>query len=232
MPSCRARTATTPEGASVGSLRKVPRKRTVQSWRAKPRRMWSLRRRSITSWSASSRWKKRASCSEEGSPTYRPYRRSCSSVRKLTGMAASQNSSVSRHPAPDGCPRDFDVAKVGRKRKEFRDDFRDGCTMLIGYARVSTNDQDLSQQRAALQVAGCRRIYEEKVSGAKRDRPQLARLIDQLRADDVVTVTRLDRLARSTRDLLDIAERLQGAGAGLRSLAEPWANTTSPAAWS
>jgi DNA invertase Pin-like site-specific DNA recombinase len=144
-------------------------------------------------------------------------------------MAASQNSSVSRHPAPDGCPRDFDVAKVGRKRKEFRDDFRDGCTMLIGYARVSTNDQDLSQQRAALQVAGCRRIYEEKVSGAKRDRPQLARLIDQLRADDVVTVTRLDRLARSTRDLLDIAERLQGAGAGLRSLAEPWADTTSPA---
>ncbi|BAI73402.1 resolvase [Azospirillum sp. B510] len=101
--------------------------------------------------------------------------------------------------------------------------------MLIGYARVSTDDQDLSQQRASLQAVGCRRIYEEKVSGAKRDRPQLARLIDQLRADDVVTVTRLDRLARSTRDLLDIAEQLQGAGAGLRSLAEPWADTTSPA---
>ena len=62
-----------------------------------------------------------------------------------------------------------------------------------------------------------------------RDRPQLARLIDQLRRDDVVTVTRLDRLARSTRDLLDIAERLQEAGTGLRSLAEPWADTTSPA---
>ena len=101
--------------------------------------------------------------------------------------------------------------------------------MLIGYARVSTDDQDLSQQRGSLQAAGCRRIYEEKVSGAKRDRPQLARLIDQLRADDVVMVTRLDRLARSTRDLLDIAEQLQGAGAGLRSLAEPWADTTSPA---
>lgn len=101
--------------------------------------------------------------------------------------------------------------------------------MLIGYARVSTDDQDLTQQRAALQANGCLRIYEKKVSGAKRDRPQLARLIDQLRADDVVIVTRLDRLARSTRDLLDIAERLQDAGAGLRSLAEPWADTTSPA---
>ena len=101
--------------------------------------------------------------------------------------------------------------------------------MLIGYARVSTDDQDLTQQRAALQTIGCLRIYEEKVSGAKRDRPQLARLIDQLRANDVVTVTRLDRLARSTRDLLDIAERLQEAGAGIRSLAEPWADTTSPA---
>ncbi len=67
------------------------------------------------------------------------------------------------------------------------------------------------------------------MSGAKRDRPQLARLIDQLRTDDVVMVTRLDRLARSTRDLLDIAERLQTVGAGLRSLAEPWADTTSPA---
>lgn len=101
--------------------------------------------------------------------------------------------------------------------------------MLLGYARVSTDDQDLTQQRTTLQAAGCLRIYEEKVSGAKRDRPQLAQLIDQLRAGDVVTVTRLDRLARSTRDLLDLAERLQGAGAGLRSLAEPWADTTSPA---
>ena len=72
--------------------------------------------------------------------------------------------------------------------------------MRIGYARVSTDDQDLAQQRAALKAAGCQRLYEEKLSGAKRDRPQLARLIDQLRPNDVVTVTRLDRLARSTRD--------------------------------
>ena len=101
--------------------------------------------------------------------------------------------------------------------------------MLIGYARVSTDDQTLDQQRAALKAAGCKRIFEEKASGAKRDRPQLAVLFDQLRAGDVVTITRLDRLARSTRDLLDIAERLDGAETGLRSLAEPWADTTSPA---
>lgn len=101
--------------------------------------------------------------------------------------------------------------------------------MLIGYARVSTDDQTLDQQREALKAAGCKRIYEEKASGAKRDRPELARMLDHLRTGDVVTITRLDRLARSTRDLLDIAERLEAAEAGLRSLAEPWADTTSPA---
>jgi DNA invertase Pin-like site-specific DNA recombinase len=101
--------------------------------------------------------------------------------------------------------------------------------MLIGYARVSTDDQDLSLQQAALTAAGCRRIFGEKASGAKRTRPELARLFEQLREDDVVIVTRLDRLARSTRDLLDIAERLNESKAGLRSLAEPWADTTSAA---
>ena len=100
---------------------------------------------------------------------------------------------------------------------------------LIGYARVSTQGQDLAQQRIALRQAGCTRIFEEKVSGARRDRPELARLLDHLRAGDVVTVIRLDRLARSTRDLLEIAERIKEAGAGLRSLAEPWADTTTPA---
>lgn len=100
---------------------------------------------------------------------------------------------------------------------------------LIGYARVSTQGQDLAQQRTSLREIGCQRVFEEKVSGAKRDRPELIRLLDHLRAGDVVTVTRLDRLARSTGDLLFIAERIKDAGAGLRSLAEPWADTTSPA---
>jgi DNA invertase Pin-like site-specific DNA recombinase len=101
--------------------------------------------------------------------------------------------------------------------------------MMIGYARVSTDDQKLDLQRAALSDAGCSRIYEEKISGASRNRPELARLLDHLRDGDVVVVYRLDRLARSTRDLLDIAELIKEAEAGLRSLSEPWADTTSPA---
>jgi DNA invertase Pin-like site-specific DNA recombinase len=94
---------------------------------------------------------------------------------------------------------------------------------------VSSQGQDLAQQRAALRGAGCSRVFEEKVSGAKCDRPQLERLLDHLRVGDVVAVTRLDGLARSIRDLLEIAERIKDAGAGLRSIAEPWADTTTPA---
>ena len=105
----------------------------------------------------------------------------------------------------------------------------DAGRAFIGYARVSTRGQDLDAQRAALGAAGCVRIFEEKASGAKRDRPELVRMLDHLRAGDVVTITRLDRLARSTADLLAIAERIKEAGAGLRSLAEPWADTTTPA---
>ncbi|KND59394.1 Resolvase, N-terminal domain [Candidatus Burkholderia verschuerenii] len=101
--------------------------------------------------------------------------------------------------------------------------------LLIGYARVSTQGQDLAQQRDTLREIGCTRIFEEKISGAKRDRPELGRLLDHLRLGDVVMVTRLDRLARSTADLLHIAERIKDADAGLRSLAEPWADTTTPA---
>jgi DNA invertase Pin-like site-specific DNA recombinase len=101
--------------------------------------------------------------------------------------------------------------------------------MHLGYARVSTDAQDLSNQRTELAAAGCTKLFSEKITGAQRDRPELARMLDHLRTGDVVTVTRLDRLARSTRDLLDIAERIQGTGAGLRSLAEPWADTTTPA---
>jgi DNA invertase Pin-like site-specific DNA recombinase len=101
--------------------------------------------------------------------------------------------------------------------------------MLIGYARVSTGEQDLRQQRDELHAAGCTRIFAEKVTGTHAKRPELTRMLDHLRTGDVVTVTRLDRLARPTRDLLDIAEQLQAKDAGLRSLAEPWADTTSPA---
>lgn len=100
---------------------------------------------------------------------------------------------------------------------------------LIGYARVSTRDQDLTTQEAHLRAAGCGRIFTEKITDIRRARPQLDRMLDHLRAGDVIVVTRLDRLARSILDLLDIVERLSEAGAGLRSLAEPWADTTTPA---
>jgi len=101
--------------------------------------------------------------------------------------------------------------------------------MKIGYARVSTQDQNLDIQNEQLTAAGCERIYREKVSGAKRARPELQKLLDSLRKDDAVIVWRLDRLARSTKDLLEITETIQKAGAKFRSLSEPWADTTSPA---
>ncbi|MGZ8218714.1 recombinase family protein [Methylomagnum sp.] len=101
--------------------------------------------------------------------------------------------------------------------------------MNIGYARVSTTDQRLDLQRVALKGAGCQRILQEKISGDHGRRPELARLLDQLRPGDTVVVWRLDRLARSTRDLLEIAETIKGAGASFRSLSEPWADATSHA---
>lgn len=101
--------------------------------------------------------------------------------------------------------------------------------MKIGYARVSTTDQNLELQLAALKEAGCSRIYQEKISGAKRDRPELLRLIDQLRPDDIVVVLKLDRLARSTQNLLDLVHQIKNAEASFCSLSEPWADTTSHA---
>lgn len=100
--------------------------------------------------------------------------------------------------------------------------------MLIGYARVSTDDQDTATQAKALKTAGCKRIYREKASGGRWDRPQLHRLLDQLRTDDVVVVWKLDRLSRSLRDVLTIMEQLEESGAGFRSLTEA-IDTTNPA---
>jgi DNA invertase Pin-like site-specific DNA recombinase len=100
--------------------------------------------------------------------------------------------------------------------------------MLIGYARVSTNDQETVTQVAALKAAGCERIYREKASGGRWDRPELHRLLDQLRKGDVLVVWKLDRLSRSLRDVLTIMERLTEAKAGFRSLTEA-IDTTTPA---
>ena len=100
--------------------------------------------------------------------------------------------------------------------------------MQIGYARVSTDDQDNAAQVAALKSAGCERIYREKASGGRWDRPELHRLLDQLRKGDVLVVWKLDRLSRSLRDVLTLMERLGEAEAGFRSLTEA-IDTTTPA---
>lgn len=100
--------------------------------------------------------------------------------------------------------------------------------MIIGYARVSTAEQNLDTQIDALKEAGAERIFAETISGAKAQRPELQRLLDQLRQDDVVVVTKYDQLARSLRDLLDIVESVKKYGAGFRSLAED-IDTTTPA---
>ena len=99
---------------------------------------------------------------------------------------------------------------------------------VYGYARVSTNGQDLGAQVAELQAAGCGNIYKEKASGAKADRPQLAKVIKRLEEGDVLVITRLDRLARSTRDLLNVLDEVGKRGAGFRSLKDAWADTTTP----
>lgn len=98
----------------------------------------------------------------------------------------------------------------------------------LGYARVSTDGQSLAAQLDQLHAAGAVRVVRETASGAKRDRAGLARLLREVEPGDVVLVTRLDRLARSTRDLLNVLGALAEKGALFRSLADPWADTTTP----
>jgi DNA invertase Pin-like site-specific DNA recombinase len=98
---------------------------------------------------------------------------------------------------------------------------------LYGYARVSSDGQSLTAQVADLKAANCAQIFQEKISGARADRKQLARLLATLDKDDVLVVTRLDRLARSTRDLLNILGTIADKGASFKSLGDAWADTTS-----
>ena len=101
----------------------------------------------------------------------------------------------------------------------------------IGYARVSTDGQTLDAQQAALRDAGATRVFAEKQSGAKTDRAQLAKAISALTAGDTLVVCKLDRLARSTRDLLNTLAAIADAGASFRSLGDPWCDTTSAHEW-
>jgi DNA invertase Pin-like site-specific DNA recombinase len=99
--------------------------------------------------------------------------------------------------------------------------------MKYGYARVSSDAQSVGAQVRQLTKAGCKKVFREVASGAKTDRAQLRRLLDQLEADDVLMVTRLDRLARSTRDLLNTLAAITGKKAGFQSLGDTWADTTT-----
>lgn len=99
--------------------------------------------------------------------------------------------------------------------------------MKIGYARVSTQDQDLSLQLDALNAAGCGKIYKEKITGSTRERPELQKLLDQLREGDVVVIWKLDRLARSLKDLVNLVNEIQEKGGALHSLNDQ-IDTTTP----
>ena len=100
--------------------------------------------------------------------------------------------------------------------------------MIKGYARVSTDGQDLATQHELLKAVGAELVFSEKQSGIKTDRAALARLMASLEPRDTVLVTKLDRLARSTRDLLNTLATIGEAGASFKSLGDPWADTTTP----
>lgn len=100
--------------------------------------------------------------------------------------------------------------------------------MIFGYARVSTLDQNLDRQMDQLFQENCDRIFSDKLSGKNTERPELEKLLDQIRPGDVIIVTELSRISRSTKDLFKLVEFLDEKGTNLKSLKEPWADTTTP----
>ena len=100
--------------------------------------------------------------------------------------------------------------------------------MIIGYARCSTQEQTLDWQLDKLTAVGCERIYQEKLTGAKMDRPELTRMLEALRKGDTVIVCELTRLSRSVKDLFTLVEKISAVGADIKSLSEPWLDTTTP----
>lgn len=99
--------------------------------------------------------------------------------------------------------------------------------MKIGYARVSTEEQNLDRQLDILKQAGCNRIYEEKVSGIKKSRPELNKMLDQIRTGDVIIISDLTRLSRSVKDLFSLVEQIEEKGANIKSIKESWVDTTT-----
>ena len=100
--------------------------------------------------------------------------------------------------------------------------------MKLGYARCSTLDQNLDWQIDALTKEGCDRIFQENFTGTRKDRPELLRMMDMLREGDTVIICELTRLSRSVKDLFDLVEQVEKAGANIKSLKEPWLDTTTP----
>ncbi|MGH4119495.1 recombinase family protein [Clostridium sp.] len=99
--------------------------------------------------------------------------------------------------------------------------------MNIGYARVSTENQNLDRQLDILKQAGCDRVYEEKVSGIKKERPELNKILDQIRTGDVIIIADLTRLSRSVKDLFSLVEQIEEKGANIKSIKESWVDTTT-----
>ena len=131
------------------------------------------------------------------------------------------------HKRQDGRARGLKTRLETTCQDSYRSDGFPDTTMLVGYARISTRDQSPALQRHALEAAGCERLFEETASGARRDRPQLAKALDYMREGDTLVVWRLDRLARSTRQLIETVEDLGDRGVGFRSLTETIDTTSS-----
>jgi DNA invertase Pin-like site-specific DNA recombinase len=126
---------------------------------------------------------------------------------------------------------DAPIARVSRARGHCQSSGShnpEDQTVIVGYGRVSTHDQDLSAQLEALNKAGAITVYREKISGVRADRPQLAKLMASLHKGDILLVTKLDRLGRSTRELLDLIHRIDQAGASFKSLGDPLFDTSIP----
>ena len=100
--------------------------------------------------------------------------------------------------------------------------------MKIGYARVSTEEQNLNRQLDMLNEVGCEKIFEEKISGIKKERPELFRMLEQLRKGDLIIVADLTRLSRSVKDLFQLVEQIKAIGADIKSLKESWMDTSTP----
>lgn len=98
----------------------------------------------------------------------------------------------------------------------------------MGYARVSTQDQNLNRQIDQLKEVGCKKIYKEKVTGTKKERPELETMLGELREGDTIVITELTRLSRSRKDLFDLVEQIESKGANIKSLKESWLDTTTP----